>query len=274
MSNLKRLLVWVAVYLGIIFLLGQLDLYGRPVINLASYFYYLVLVGVPCIILIPAFYRAPQYITMIFWASIYFTLSQILDRSLSAPDNLELILVEVVLLELGVWLAYRFGLELAHSDSLMDMVTQSVYPNTVINLDENYNQITNEVSRCRRYNRPLSLLILRAVPESEEVIKKLIDSFEHDLLSRFSSARIGQLIGEHIRQMDILTRDRVGRFVILCPETEMKSAKLLGERIYESLNKDPGLKVSWGLSAFPDEALTFDDLLSRAREHLKSTFAE
>ena len=66
MSHLKRSLFWVGFYLAIIFILGQLDRVDRPVVNLASYFYILVFVVVPCIILIPAFYRAPQFISMIF----------------------------------------------------------------------------------------------------------------------------------------------------------------------------------------------------------------
>ena len=101
MSNLKRSFFWVAFYLAIIFFLGQLDRVDRPVINLASYFYVLVFIVVPCMVLIPPFYRAPQFISMVFWASIYFALSRFLDRSLSAPDSFETIFIEIVLLELG-----------------------------------------------------------------------------------------------------------------------------------------------------------------------------
>ena len=128
MSNIKRSLFWVAFYLVLIFLLGQLDRVDRPVINLASYFYILIFIVVPCIVLIPAFYRTPQFISMIFWASVYFGLSRIFDRSLSAPDSFETIFIEVVFLELGVWLSYQLAVDLAHSQSLVDTMAQSAFP--------------------------------------------------------------------------------------------------------------------------------------------------
>jgi hypothetical protein len=271
MSNLKRSLFWVAFYLAIIFFLAQLDRADRPVINLASYFYLLVFVVVPCMILIPSFHRAPQFISMIFWASIYFALSRILERSLSAPDTVETIIIEVVLLELGVWLSYQLAADIAHSESLVDTMAQSAFPNMALELSAAAERISEEITRSRRYRRPLALLMIQAVPENNDVYRELFKSFQRDMLSRFSSARMGQLIGEQIRQTDLLLRDRVGRFVVLCPETDKENVTMLGNRIHGVLEEGTGLQVTWGCSSFPDEALTFDDLTSKARESLKSS---
>lgn len=270
MSNVKRSLFWVAFYLIIVFFLGQLDLVDRPVINLASYFYILIFIVVPCVVLIPAFYRAPQFITMIFWASVYFGLSRIIDRSKTAPDSLETIFVEVALLEIGVWLAYRFALDLARSESLIDTMAQSAFPNQATELEDATYLIRNEITRCRRYQRPLSVLVIRVSPENKDAYKELFKSFQQDILSRFSSARMAQLIGEQIRQTDTLLRDRIGRFVVICPETGKEDVMILGERIFATLEDGLGLKVSWGCSSFPDDALTFDDMLSRARAQMKA----
>ena len=271
MSNLKRSLFWVAFYLAIIFFLGQLDRVDRPVVNLASYFYILVFVAVPCVVLIPSFYRAPQFVSMIFWASIYFGLSRVFDRALSAPSSFETIFTEIALLELGVWLSYQLAVDLAHSQSLVDTMAQSAFPNQAIEIEEASNLFRNEITRSRRYRRPLSLLIIRAVPENNDVYQQLFKSFQRDLLNHFSSARMGQLIGEQIRQTDILMRDRLGRFIVLCPETDKESVSKLGERIHGVLEADTGLQISWGCSSFPDEALTFEDLVTQAREHMKSS---
>ena len=271
MSNLKRSFFWVAFYLAIIFFLGQLDRVDRPVINLASYFYVLVFIVVPCMVLIPPFYRAPQFISMVFWASIYFALSRFLDRSLSAPDSFETIFIEIVLLELGVWLSYQLAVDLAHSESLVDTMAQSAFPNQAIEIESATTSIRHEVTRSRRYHRPLSLLIFHVVSEDKDLYRELFRTFQRDLLNRFSSARMGQLIGEQIRQTDILLRDRVGSFVILCPETDKENVKLLGERISSRLKDGTGLQITWGSASFPDEALTFDDMLARARERMTST---
>jgi hypothetical protein len=269
MINLKRSIFWVAFYLSIIFFLGQLDRVDRPIINLASYFYILIFIAVPCVVLIPAFYRAPQIITMIFWGSIYFGLSRFLDRSLSAPVSIESIFVEVVLLELGVWLSYQLAVDLAHSESLVDTMAQNAFPNQAIEIEKASGLIHTELSRCRRYHRPLSILIFQTIPENNKAYREFFRSFQQDLLIRFSSARMAQLIGERIRQTDILLRDRVGRFIVLCPETNMESVMVLGERIHSILNEQTDLNISWGYSSFPDEALTFDDMLKKGHEKAK-----
>jgi hypothetical protein len=271
MGKLKRSLFWVAFYLVIIFFLGQLDRVDRPVINLANYFYILVFVAVPCMVLIPSFYRAPQFVSMIFWASIYFGLSRVFDRALSAPSNFETIFTEVALLELGVWVSYQLAVDLAHSESLVDTMAQSAFPNQATEIENAANLIRTEITRSRRYHRPLSLIVLQVIPENKDMYRQLFKSFQRDLLSRFSSARMGQLIGERIRQTDILLRDRLGKFIVLCPETDKESVLLLGKRIHGVLEDDTGLQVSWGCSSFPEEALTFEDLVERAREQMKSS---
>ena len=271
MRNLRRSLFWVAFYLAIIFILGQLDRVDRPVVNLASYFYILIFIVVPCVVLIPSFYRAPSFVSMIFWASIYFALSRFLDRSLSAPDSFETIFIEVVLLELGVWLSYQLAVDLAKSASLVDTMAQSAFPNQATELEDASSLVHNEVTRCRRYHRPLSVLIFQTASENKDIYQELFRSFQQELLNRFSSARMGQLIGERIRQTDILLRDRVGHFIVLCPETDKESVLLLGNRINTVLEEGTGLQISWGCSSFPDEALTFDDMIARAREQMKAS---
>ena len=270
MSNLKRSLFWVTFYVAIIFLLGQLDFIGRPVINLASYFYILAFVIVPCVVLIPFVYRVPYFIAMIFWAIVYFVLNGVLDRSLSAPSNVENVLIEVILLELGVWISYRLAVDLANSESLVNIMAQSTFPNQAIDINSATHLIKTEFNRSRRYNRSLSLLAFYILPQDQELYEELFKSNRQDLLSRFSLARMGQVIDECIRQTDTLIRDEGGHFIVLCPETDANSATMLGIRIHEALMEKTGRNVSWGMSTFPDKSLTFDELLDNA---LKSAYS-
>jgi hypothetical protein len=43
---------------------------------------------------------------------------------------------------------------------------------------------------------------------------------------------------------------------------------MLGERISQAVEERTDLHILWGVAAFPEEALTFDDLLHKARERL------
>jgi GGDEF domain-containing protein len=269
MTNLKRSFFWAALYLGFIFIAGQTDYAGRPIINFASYFYLAVMIALPVTLFFPSISRVSVYVPLLVWAGIYMVVLQVIDRNPST-ENLELsvIVLEFVLLELGVWFAHQLAVQIAHAESIMDALALSAFPNRVHDIDSEIQRIKIEFTRSRRYHRPLSLIMIELETENEKMIRQMLKSIQHDLLSRFSSARVGQIIDDRIRQTDLVLRDHAGRFVILCPETDFDSATLLAKRIAQVVQDRTSLKVMLGVAAFPDEALTFEDLLQKARERI------
>lgn len=269
MTNLKRSFFWAAFYLGVIFVLGQTDYSGRPIINFASYFYLAVMVAVPVTLFFPSVAKVPMYVPLVAWAGIYILLLRIIDRSVSAnPNDLAVIVLEFVLLELGVLFAYQLALQIKEAESVMDALALSAFPNRAHEIDSENERIKVEFTRSRRYHRPLSLVVIEAESEDEKVSREMLKSIQHDLLNRFSSARIGQIIDDRIRQTDLVLRDHRGRFIILCPETPLVSAIQLGGRISKAIKERTNHDVLFGSAAFPDDALTFDDLLFKARDRL------
>jgi GGDEF domain-containing protein len=206
---------------------------------------------------------------MVVWAGVYGVLLQVINRNYSANrGEVSVIVLEVILLEVGVWYAHQLAVQISHAESIMDALALSAFPNQARNIDEENQRIKIELTRSRRYHRPLSLVLIEAESEDEKITREMLKSIQHDLLSRFTTARVGQIIDDRIRQTDLVLRDHRGRFIILCPETEYSSAALLAKRVSQAIKERTSLKVLWGVSAFPDEALTFDDLIQKARERL------
>jgi len=143
----------------------------------------------------------------------------------------------------------------------MDVLAEGTFPHGAIEIDSASEQIKKEFGRSRRYHRPLSLLVMHAFPKDDKVVREMMESLQHDVLARLSNARVGQAIRDAIRQTDILIRDHVGRFIILCPETDLENAIFLAERTRKIIEERTGLQVNCGAAVFPDEALTFEDLL-------------
>lgn len=269
MSNLKRSFFWAAFYLAVIFVLGQADYTGRPIINFASYFYLAVILAVPVTLFLPGISRAPVYVPLVVWAGIYLVLLQTIDRAASANENeFSVVVLEFVLLEAGVWFAYLLAVQLSHAESVMDALALSAFPNSAHDIEAETQRIKNEITRSRRYHRPLSLVIIESRPTAEKLTREALMSVQADLLSRFTVARIGQIIDERIRQTDLILRDGRGHFIILCPETDVNNVKLLADRIVQAVRERTDLPVRYGVAAFPDDALTFEDLLQVARERL------
>lgn len=269
MTNLKRSFFWAAIYLALIFVLGQSDYAGRPIINFASYFYLAVIVAVPVTLFFPSISRVSVYVPLSVWAGVYLVLLQIINRNYSAnTGELPVIVLEFLLVEGGVWFAHQLAMQISHAESVMDALALSAFPNRANDIDSENQRIKIELTRSRRYHRPLSLVVIESESEDEKTTREMLKSIQYDLLNRFTSARVGQIIDDRIRQTDLVLRDRRGRFIILCPETDLENASLLAQRIAQAVKERTSLHVLWGVAAFPEEALTFDDLLQKARERL------
>lgn len=269
MTFLKRSFLGAAIYLAIIFVLGQADYSDRPIINFANYFYVAVMVAVPLTLFFPSISRVSAYVPLAFWAAVYLVVVQFIDRTYSAgKGELSVIVLEVVLLEVGVWLAHRLALQISHAESIMDALALSAFPNRAHDIEAENQRIKIELTRSRRYHRPLSVLIIQYDSEEDKTTREMLRTVQHDLLSRFTTARVGQIIDDRIRQTDLVLRDRKGRFIVVCPETDFASATLLAKRISHLITERTSLNVRWGVAAFPEEALTFEDLLHKARERI------
>ena len=269
MTQLRRFFLWSALYLAMIFVLGQLDLFGRPLINFASYFYLLAMIGVPVTLFFPSVTRVSTSLPMAVWAGIYVILTLLINRARSTTsDGLSVIVLELVLLEVGIWFAHQLAKQITHAESVMDELASDAFPHRAQELDEGSQRVKIELNRSRRYQRPLSLLLIEVDPEHQRSNGEVLKSIQTDIVNRFTSARVGQIIDERIRQTDLVLRDKRWRFVILCPETDLSAGLLLARRISASVHEKTGLAILWGVAAFPEEALTFDDLLRKARQRL------
>jgi len=269
MTNLKRSIFGAAVYLAVIFVLGQTDYADRPIINFANYFYVAVMIAMPFTLFFPSISRVSVFVPMGVWAGVYLVLLQTLDRRLSTSSNeFSIIVLEFILLEAGVWFAHQLTLQISHAESFMDTLALSAFPNRTRDIDSEHQRIKIELTRSRRYNRPLSVVLIESESEDQKTTREMLKSIQHDLMNRFTSARVGQIIDDCIRQTDLVLRDYRGRFIVLCPETDLPKATLLAKRISQAIKEKTSLRVLWGIAAFPEEALTFDDLLQQARERL------
>ncbi|MCC7119432.1 MAG: hypothetical protein IT310_12980 [Anaerolineales bacterium] len=265
MTNFRKSLFLVSFYLLVILVFGQLDSADRPIINFASYFYIFAILIVPIMIFIPALHKAPIYVPSIFFGAVYFALFRMVNRLNTSTEDVSVVLLEFVLLEAGVWLAYQLAVAIDHSESMMDAFAQGTFPHNSIKLEEASSIIKTEFTRSRRYHRPLSLMVVITSPHDDHTSKDVLKTLQRDMMARLSAARVGQVLNEILRETDVLLQDRRGHFLILCPETPLEKAKLLAERVSALLAEKTGFRVACGVSAFPDEALNFEDLLHTAR---------
>jgi len=265
MTNLKRSFFLASFYLAFILILGQTDYAGKPIINFASYFYMAIMIAIPATLFFPAISKIPVYVPLLAWAVIYMVILQRIDRTNSTTSiEFSIVVLEFILLEAGVWIAHQLAVQISYAESLMDALAFGAFPNRVHGIETESQRIKIELTRSRRYQRPLSLLVI----EVEQVSPSTTKSIQTDLMGYFSFAHVGQIIDDLIRQTDLFLKDRHGRHVILCSETNFSNVELLAKRISRTVEDKTGRHASWGIASFPEEALTFDDLLQKASDRL------
>ena len=126
--------------------------------------------------------------------------------------------------------------------------------------------LQDEVERARRYNRPLSVVMVDL-----DHLKRINDTFGHDIGDR-TLQEVATLFSRELRRTDRIGRWGGEEFIIVAPETDRKAAWVLAQRLRESLENHVfdqigTITASYGVAAFrPGD--TVHSLIKRADEAL------
>ena len=135
-----------------------------------------------------------------------------------------------------------------------------------------YHHLEQEFKRARRYNRPLSLIMMD------------IDDFKryNDLNGHLAGDQILRILAGRLRSstraVDMLARYGGDEFGIILPETDLKQAGVQAERIRSAVKRDPqgahdqkdgnGLTASLGIACLGPEIREVEDLIRAADQAL------
>lgn len=87
--------------------------------------------------------------------------------------------------------------------------------------------------------------------------------------------KLADSLSRHLRRTDLVLEERErGRFIILCPDTSARDLNVLVEYIQATATEMVGVTVDCGMATFPDEALTFEELVRQAETRLSYAVPE
>jgi GGDEF domain-containing protein len=137
-------------------------------------------------------------------------------------------------------------------------------------LDESLKDVQDQMYLSRRYDRPLSVVVLECDPRSVQImLNRSVQDVQRAMMTRYVASSMIRVLDNALRRTDLMMQHReAGRFVIICPETDAGSLNALIHRIRTSAAERLGVTVSVGIASFPDGALTFDELLNKAESQL------
>jgi diguanylate cyclase (GGDEF)-like protein len=129
-------------------------------------------------------------------------------------------------------------------------------------------QLTAEIERAGRYDRPLSLFVADL-----DFLREVNNKYGH-LAGDAVLEGIGDVLRAELRATDVAARFGGEEFVILLPETPVARAIQVAERVREAVERrdfecgrglgSVNVTISIGVAAFPADASTAEDLLDAA----------
>jgi GGDEF domain-containing protein len=257
------------IHLTIVFNIERLDVNGRDVINIQSYVYGVIVIAILTTLISRLLQRYSVYFGLFFWITIYagFKIFVFTNRPLMGGIYTYLSITELALLCIAIFLAYDLARSLSEFEGVIEKVTFPKHGERVIEMKAANEDIKTEFIRSRRHNRPLSLLVIEMDPDTKKISwERTVQSIQKKMLNRYLLASLAQILLKEARRTDlIIEQDDQDGFILLCPETTAEGSFILVERIQNLALDRLGIVINCGVAAFPDEALTFEDLLQKAR---------
>jgi len=124
-----------------------------------------------------------------------------------------------------------------------------------------------EIKRCKRHGIPLSVIFLDL-----DGFKGINDQYGH-LAGSGSLSEVGKILAAGVRESDILARYGGDEFVAVLPETPASGALVIAERLRRAIEEHRFLEpqgiaarisASFGISTYPDHALSPEGLIQKA----------
>lgn len=263
---MKRLRLWLVGLCAWFFFLFNLERLG-VYFDLASFIYVMSFAVAVLIILLPPLQRISPIWLLAASLLPYFILKIQLGYPLDS-DVLPIVITEACAIGVTIFLAGHLGRRLESIRETLAGLTIGNLGGEAEPFATGQARIYSEIRRARLYERPATLLAISASKESTELsINHFMREAQRGIIKQYIAARISELLVEELHDCDIVAQ-RNNHFITLLPETTPESVHSVIERIREKAAKELNLHLNIGLAAFPDEAVTFESLLSIAEAQM------
>lgn len=127
-----------------------------------------------------------------------------------------------------------------------------------------------EMLSARRRNHPLSLLLIEADTQNANIaLSTTAQEIQRLIAQRIGLVTLTRLLASSLRGSDsIVDESERGRWFLLTSIAERTSANAILQRLNEQATKALGIQLKFGIANYPDQGLTFKDLVASAEQDL------
>lgn len=273
MQYFKLSVVLFVIALTVFFNIERLDFVEDNAINIDSFVYIIGFFAIIIIILLPRSIEYSPYIPIFSCIALHFLLKLFFSDQKPIFGGIQayIYVTELALLSSVTFLAYGLSRALHDFEAAVEDVTLGDIRQQVPPLNEALEDIQKHMTFGRRYRRPLSVVIVELERDSLQLtLHRAVQEVQRTMMTRYALTRLARAFTRDLRRTDVMLEHREqGRLVILCPETDAGESAALVRRLQELVTDHHGISVACGSASFPDEALTFEELVRKAESHLQ-----
>jgi GGDEF domain-containing protein len=278
MITLERSVFFLVVYLTIFFNVERVDLGQENLIDISSILYVLVLLALLIILSIPKTSKINLLVILVIWAVAYggirVAILPFYDRAIWGGIYTYLTITEISLSSIAIVLAIQVRRQLNDFREAVENLTLAGLTHRIQHREAAYENIEKEFLRTRRHQNDLSVIVVQPDPASVKIsLNRSVLETQRKMMTRYANTNIMRLASNMFRRTDLIIDQVVDKdsFVILLTDTTLANAEKVAGRFQELVDKSMGVKINIGLASFPDEGLTFDELVNTADQKIQSS---
>ncbi len=270
MASLRWRIATLLAWLMLFFNIERLDLGSHNTIDIASGVYVIAII-VAIAGIMPTFQRR-SILFLIVPTLVLYAIVLAIDpkRQLIGGMHTYVTFTSLFLLSITLFFAHRVGQALEEFTHAVEEITFSNKSEHLRTLNEADDLVQLEMISSRRHQRPLSLVLLQADGSSLDMLMhRLVQDVQRSMMQRYVLVTVARVLSKYMRRTDMLIEGKkLGRFMLLAPETSAEEAEAMGHRMAKLAQDKLGVQANFSVATFPEQALTFEDLMNIAEQQL------
>lgn len=257
---------WVAVMVVWMFLVYSIER-GNDAVNITGAAYIFVPVVAVLMIAVPVMRKIPLWVLLAVQGVLFLSI-----KAWAATvwgSALPLTVTELFIISVTASLARSVSKGVGEFEHALSRIALGPTDTLADSMANGQAEMYKELKRARNHQRPLGLMAIEVENASvEAALDRMVREAVQAMMKQYVLSDVARTLCEKLEDYDIIARHGED-FLILLPEVTPGQLFDLAGRLREVVYEETGVALKVGVASFPEDALTFDNLMEKAVQGLE-----
>ena len=260
---MKRLRFWIITLVVWLIFFFNIERINAP-IDIRSYTYIFAAIAIVAALVVPRLRGLPYLVLLFIPVPLFLWFKAIWSGDPILGKALPLTITQITAIVVTGLISVQISYSLREFEHLIHNITFGYIGKHPKGFDEAQESIYKELSRARRYHRPLSVVTLKLDPESVKVaLPKLTEEVQRAMMQEYLLAGITRILSDTVSDFGTISL-RNNHFIVVLPETTETEAPVVAQKLATAVQDAMNINLVTGSASFPHQAITFETLIEHA----------